>query len=134
MPEQAAQAEATEMLPPPSGGKTADDIEAQMDAANLAAGGRHSSIVPRSLGEKTQIVLATIRPYWMRTAWWAMLFLSIVVVSLDINAFTGGAIGNALMWLHSVIFKRCPSSAFIGGMLCCYYVIFRGERGSRSSS
>ena len=128
MPEQ------TEIQPPPGHepGKTADEIESEMNLANLAAGGRASQVEDLTFGMRTRQLLATVSPYWRKMAWWAMLFLAIVVMALDLNAWTDGAIGSALMWTHAFVFRRFPSFAFIGGMAACYYVIFKGERGPRS--
>lgn len=120
-----------EATPPHEPGKTAEDIQTGMDAANLAAGGRPVTEL-LTFGARTRAMLASVSPYWRRLAWWVMLFLAIGVMALDLNAWTDGAIGNAMMWMHSFVFRRFPSFAFIGGMAACYYVIFKGERGSRS--
>ena len=112
----------------PSLGKTAQEIEFAMDDINMGAGGRKSEVEPMTFGERTRELFVSASPYWRKTAWWVMLVLSVIVVSLDINAQTDGALGCALMWLHTVVFRRCPSPAFIGGMVACYYVIFRGKR------
>ena len=123
----------TQIEPPPGHepGRTAEEIQTDMDKANLAAGGRPST-ESMTFGARTRQFLSNAQPYWRKTAWWAMLFLSIVVMALDANAWTGGAIGEALMWLHAFIFRRAPSFAFIAGVVACYYVIFKGERGPRS--
>lgn len=117
MPDTELQEAMTQRMP----GHTADELESGMNVIQEKFG------EPLSLGARTRAVFRVASPYWKKTAWWAMLFLSIIVLALDINAKTGGAIGSALMWLHGAIFKQFPSFAFIGGMLACYYVIFKGE-------
>lgn len=107
-------------------GRTAEELETGMNKIQEEFG------EPVSLGARTRAAFRVMRPYWRKTAWWAMLFLSIIVVMLDINAKTEGAIGSVLMWLHNTIFKQFPSFAFIGGMLACYYVIFKGNTGNRN--
>lgn len=81
---------------------------------------------PVSLGARTRAMFRKASPYWQKMAWWAMLVLCVVVMALDVNAWTDGAIGAALMWIHTTVFQRFPSFAFIGGMLATYYLFLKG--------
>lgn len=82
------------------------------------------------IGERTRAAWSYARPYWNRMAWWVMLAISIIVVSLDLNARFNGFIGRSIEWVRINILATYPSIAFISGMVACYYLVLKA-RGDR---
>jgi hypothetical protein len=105
-------------------GKDEEGLTKAMDRISIAAGGRPS----KGLREHSRAAWKLVRPHWNRTAWWTMLFISVVVVGLDVNEQLGGAIGSAINWVRMNILKRFPSLAYIIGVLACYYIFFKGHK------
>lgn len=77
------------------------------------------------LSMRTRIALAKMAPYWNRMAWWIMLAIAIIVISLDLNARFGGFIGRSIEWVRTNIMSAYPSVAFIAGMVACYYLVLK---------
>jgi len=79
------------------------------------------------LRERASIAWEAVKPHWYRTAWWIMMLLTILVISMDVNAQLGGAIGSMISWVRESVFQQYPGIPFVLGVLACYYILVKGR-------
>lgn len=98
-----------------------------MDRIQAAATGKPFE-KKQGLSMRTRMAFEKMAPYWNRVAWWIMLAIAIIVVSLDLNARFGGFIGRSIEWVRTNIMSAYPSVAFVAGMVACYYLVLKTKQ------
>jgi hypothetical protein len=108
-----------------------EGLTAAMDNVQRKYGRPNPDAPQRSFAERSRAAWRYVRPHYYRTAWWSMLAISFLVISLDLDAYLGGKLGSTLHWMRDVVLRNSLSIPFVLGVLACYFVFFKGRHHSK---